>query len=106
MKGASLLRKTLVVCVSSKFVIQCGDEIAFIVFIICLFTTMKNCPIVFTKVGNTFCQILNKPSQNCQRHFILCQSGEISPNLVTLICMKICAQKARSVEVGSFERTT
>ena len=38
----------------------------------------------FAKVGNNFCQILNKPSLNCQRHFNFCQSGEISPNVVTL----------------------
>ena len=31
----------------------------------------------FAKVGSKFCQILNKPSK-------FCQSGEISPNLVTL----------------------
>ena len=70
----------------SFFCSQC-DQRAFIVFIICPFTAMKNCPIVptkFTKVGNTYSQILNKPSQNCQRHFSSYQSGEISPNLVIL----------------------
>ena len=37
-----------------------------------------------TKVGSQFCQILNKVSRNCRTPIIFCQSGEISPNLVTL----------------------
>ena len=36
------------------------------------------------KVGLKFCQILNEPSKNCPRLWRYCQSGEISPNLVTL----------------------
>ena len=36
---------------------QC-DQMAFTVFIICPFTTMKNCPIEY-KIGNNCCQILN-----------------------------------------------
>ena len=31
-----------------------------------------------------FCQILNRGFKNCQRLVQFCQSGEISPNLVTL----------------------
>ena len=38
----------------------------------------------FAKVGSAFCQIRNKPLKICQRHVNCCQSGEISPNLVTL----------------------
>ena len=39
----------------------------------------------FTNVGKISFQTLNEPSQNCQRLLIFCQSGEISPNLVTLV---------------------
>ena len=39
---------------------------------------------IFAKVRLTFSQILNKPSKICPRLLKLCQSGEISPNLVTL----------------------
>ena len=46
----------------------------------------------FTKASNNFCQILNKPSENRQRHFSLCQSGEISPNLVTLVTTHLTEQ--------------
>ena len=35
-------------------------------------------------VGFRFCQIANKPSTNCRKHFKLSQGGEVSPNLVTL----------------------
>ena len=41
----------------------------------------------FTKVVSTFCSILNKPSNSHQRHGRFHQSGEISPNLVTLVVM-------------------
>ena len=43
-------------------------------------TNHKNCQSRF-KCG----QILNKPSKICPRLLKLCQSGEISPNLVTLL---------------------
>ena len=39
----------------------------------------------FAKVGSTFCRIRNKPLKICQRLFQFCQSGKISPNLVTLV---------------------
>ena len=50
------------------------------------FTTMKVCHFdeMFVEVGRLqFCQILNKPSKDCQKVLKFCQSGEISPNLVT-----------------------
>ena len=37
-----------------------------------------------SKVGSKFCEILIKPSKDCQIFLTFCQSGEISPNLVTL----------------------
>ena len=40
---------------------------------------------MLTKVGSNFCPILNKHSHNCPRLLKYCQTGEISPNLVTLI---------------------
>ena len=52
-------------------------------------TRIKTCPIAyfFAKVGLKFCQILNKASKVCPRLLKLCQSDEISSNLVTLaIC--------------------
>ena len=45
-----------------------------------VFNQSKNLP----TVENNFCQILNKHSINWQGLLIFCQSGEISPNLVTL----------------------
>ena len=49
-------------------------------------STLKFSPIAFKiwKGRLMFCQILNKPSWNGERFLICCQSGEISPNLVTL----------------------
>ena len=41
----------------------------------------------FIKVGTNFWQILNKPFQNSTRLSEFCQSGEISPNLVTLLIL-------------------
>ena len=41
------------------------------------------CP-KLTQVGSIFCQIINILSKNCQRLVNFGQSGEISPNLVTL----------------------
>ena len=38
----------------------------------------------FAKVGSKICQTLNIPSTIWQRFIKFCQSGEISPNLVTL----------------------
>ena len=46
-----------------------------------IFAELQKC----TKVDQTFCQILNKVSKNCQRLLKSCQSGEISPNLATLV---------------------
>ena len=51
-----------------------------IVFNFCTFTSMQNGPKAYKICQNTFKimpKIKNKPSNNCQ-------SGEISPNLVTL----------------------
>ena len=47
------------------------------------------------KVGNNFCQILNKLSLNCLRPFSFCQSGEISPKLVTLLPTASCTFKTK-----------
>ena len=49
-------------------------------------TTMKTCPKhhILAKVGFKFYQILNYPSTFCPRLLKFCQTGEISPNLVTL----------------------
>ena len=54
------------------------------------FITMNFCPITnqVAKVGSQFCQILIKPSKNCQRLKIFHQSGKISPNLATLTTTK------------------
>ena len=41
--------------------------------------------IKFTKLCSKFCQIQNEPFQNGQSCSTLCLSGEISPNLVTLL---------------------
>ena len=40
---------------------------------------------MFAKVGLQFCKILNTPSKDSQRVLKSFQSGEISPNLVTLL---------------------
>ena len=39
----------------------------------------------YAKIGSAFCQIRKKHSKICQKLVNFCQSGEISPNLVTLI---------------------
>ena len=64
-----------------------GDQMDRLFFNFWWFTTMKACHFdeMFAKVGWKFCQILNKPSKDSQKVLNLCQSGEISPNLVTLI---------------------
>ena len=56
-------------------------------FIIWPFKTIKVCYFdeLFAKLGWQFCQILNEPSNNCQRVLKFCQNGEISPNFVTLV---------------------
>ena len=43
----------------------------------------------FAKVGSLFCQIRNKPSKIGQQLVNFCQSGEILPNLVTLVVGKV-----------------
>ena len=50
------------------------------------FSAMKIRPIKsqIAKEGAAFCQIRNNPFKNCQRLVNFCQSGKISPNLVTL----------------------
>ena len=65
---------------------QC-DQMDRLFFNFWWFTTMKACHFdeMFAKVGLKFCQILNKPSKDSQKVLNFCQSGEISPNLVTLI---------------------
>ena len=45
----------------------------------------------FTKEGSKFCVILNVPSKLCQRLVRFCQSGEISPNLVSLALALSCS---------------
>ena len=40
---------------------------------------------IFAKVGSKFCPTLIIPSNNCLRVFKFCLSGEILPNLVTLV---------------------
>ena len=51
------------------------------------FVAMKICPIInnISQRGSNGKLLLNKPSKDCQRDLKFCQSGEISPNLVTLI---------------------
>ena len=39
----------------------------------------------FAKIGSNFCQIVNEPLKNCLRFWRFWQSGEILPNLVTLV---------------------
>ena len=48
---------------------------------------MKICPIeykIFSQITSKFCQIINEPFQYGQSFLTVCQSGEISPNRVTL----------------------
>ena len=40
---------------------------------------------LFAKVGSQFCQILNSYTRNGQKLLKCCPSGEISPNMVTLV---------------------
>ena len=51
------------------------------------FTKIKICPkaLKVAKVGSTFCQVLNRPFTNFQSRLKVCQSGEILPNLVTML---------------------
>ena len=51
------------------------------------------CPYKSFKVFSIFCQILNNLPKNCQRSFKFCQSGKISPNLVTLVPSNILIGK-------------
>ena len=55
------------------------------------FTTMRMCPkyLKFTKVCTKLCQIQNEPFQNGQSCSTTCLSGEISPNLITLLNTKV-----------------
>ena len=64
-----------------KFIYGIGtcDQMVKLFFNIWLFATTKTNPVM-----KQICQIRNKPSKNCQRLVKFCQSGEISPNLVTL----------------------
>ena len=41
----------------------------------------------FAKVGQKFCQIVNKPSKNCPRLGGFCQSDEISTKMVTVFAI-------------------
>ena len=52
---------------------------------------------MFAKVGLQFCQILNKPYKDCQKVLNCRQSGEISPNLVTLQSSDTDVNKIHSV---------
>ena len=65
-----------------KFIYGIGtcDQMVKLFFNIWLFATTKTNPVM-----KQICQIRNKPSKNCQRLVKFCQSGEISPNLVTLL---------------------
>ena len=66
------------------------------------FTTLKNSSITktFAKVGTNFCLILM--NLKIIKYYIFCQSGEISPNLVTLNCQSMYAiiAAAKNVKVG------
>ena len=55
------------------------------------FTTGKSWPKhdIFAKVGPKFCQSLNNPLTIWQIFINFCQSGEMSPNLVTLILSQV-----------------
>ena len=72
----------LTIIISSE---QC-DQMVRLFLNIWPFATMKTrqrC-YKFAKVGSAFCQIRNELSKVCQRLVNFCQSGENSPNLVTL----------------------
>ena len=58
----------------------------------CAETKLKVCSFdtMLAKLGLNLCQKLNKPSKDCQRVLKFCQSGEISPNLVTLKARDNC----------------
>ena len=72
--------------------------------------TLPNSTHYFAKVRSKFCRTLNKPSKNCQIFFKMmpkwrnfakyflkwCQSGEISPNLVTLVPVCLTWRLSRS----------
>ena len=65
-----------------------SDRLAKLIFpYLPIFVAMKMCPIAYkiSKENSTFCQILSKLSNNCQRLLKCWHFGEISPNLVTLI---------------------
>ena len=71
------------------------------------FTTMKLCPIVhiilpklvkkFAQVASKFCPKLIRPHKNCQSILKASQSGEISPNLVTLLRAKELSKMKKKV---------
>ena len=63
------------------------DQMVRLFFNIWPFATLKISPKChkFAEVGSVFCQIGNKLSKICQRLVNFCQSGKISPNLITLI---------------------
>ena len=84
---------------------QC-DQMAILFLSIWLFPSMKTCPIAkhFAKVRLKFCRILNKPSKICPRLLKLCKSGEILPNLVTLVCRKVPVSQSVS-QSGHASRT-
>ena len=57
----------------------------------------------FFKESSKFCQTLNKPSTIWQRFKTFCQSGKISPNLVTLSIMLTLARARGNFRINSFE---
>ena len=48
-------------------------------------------------VGSAFCQKRNKPPKVCQKLVNFCQSGEISPNLVTLVLFQRGKKLGKSI---------
>ena len=61
--------------------------------------------IKFAEIISKFCQILNEAFQNGQSFLTACQSGEISPNLVTLVVNKQTSVETNSVKPTSVKST-
>ena len=55
---------------------------------------------LFGQLGSNFCKLLNKCSKDCQIDYNFCQSGEISPNPVTLPIINITDMR---IDLTTFE---
>ena len=56
---------------------------------------------LFGQLGSNFCKLLNKCSKDCQIDYNFCQSGEISPNPVTLPIINITDMR---IDLTTFEQ--